>query len=124
MTDRVLDYIKTYDLIYDDRDDFYHYNEHIWDEDEIEVLAEFNIYPDTDMNVLALADETDIERVESFINGVDQMYYYVWHLINKIEGLDEKIARELRADISVIQMDYTDFADKVKRKIVEEYING
>lgn len=124
MTDRVLDYIKTYDLVYDDRDGFYHYNEHIWDEDEIEVLAEFNIYPDTDMNVLALADETDIERVESFINGVDQMYYYVCYLINKIEGLDEKIALELRADISIIQMDYTDFADKVKGKIIEEYING
>ena len=123
MNKRTEDYIKKYHIELME-DDFYHYidgsTDHYFDDDELEVLVEYDLEPDTEINLLAISTETDPLKVDSFDTGLHNMYYYVWHLLHKCEGLDEQAREWLLTKIDIYEKDYTEYCDKVKGRILEE----
>lgn len=116
MTEQAKDYIERYEITYSPKDDFYHYGELIRDEDEIEIMAKYDLDPDTEINVEALDANDSIDYISGFDNGLHQLYYYMQKVINDA-GLDHEQRRFLKSKMGIFEMDYQDFQEKILAEI-------
>lgn len=125
MTEQVRDYIERYSLELDKDDEFYYYDDKVFEEDEIAILAKYDFEPDTEINAHAIEVTDTLDYIDGFDNGLHHALYYISRLLFKYYYDREKFEYpeeivKLKNLLSVFEMDYERFEMLVKDEILND----
>ena len=120
MTEQAKDYINRWEITYNPKTDWYEMGSKQFDEDEIEVLAKYDIDADTEINVLAIDSNDTLDYLDGFDNGLHNLYYEVMSILRNTTGITDKMLHEIITKMSILEMDYTSLAEAVKADILQQ----
>ena len=125
MTEQVRDYIERYSLELEKEDGFYYYDDKIFEEDEIAILAKYDFEPDTEINAYAIEVTDTLDYIDGFDNGLHHALYYIRRLLFKYYYDREKFEYpkeiiKLKNLLSIFEMDYERFEMLVKQEILDD----